>query len=167
MRIVFKFDLFDIVLWVRENVNNSSIYIDHTICAPEYSVTIQHGTFEGDIAMRQYKLLPSDVTIYKIRQQHKRATLCLWGWHCHNTKNNYRLTSHLTITCVGVCCSVDLQKDDPRWVGAWWLAFFITMTTCWLVVVPFSLFGSELPSMCIVHWSRFCHCSKMDNVYTS
>jgi len=166
MRIVFKFDLFDIVLWVRENVNNSSIYIDHTICAPEYSVTIQHGTFEGDIAMRQYKLLPSDVTMYKllpsdvtmykIRKQH------MWGWHCHNTKI---ITLWRHIWRVLMCVAVWTCRRMIR--GGWGRGG-------WRSSSPWQRVGSWLSrSRCLAQncpvcaWSRFCHSSKMDNLYTS
>ena len=41
---------------------------------------------------------------------------------------------------------INLKTDDPRWVGAWWVSFFITVTTCWLIAIPLSCFGSELPS---------------------
>ena len=49
--------------WKWSNVNSSSIYTAHVICAHKYSVA---GRREGDIAMRQYILLLSEVTIYFI-----------------------------------------------------------------------------------------------------
>ena len=62
-----KLYLFNIVFWKWENVFNLSIYTD--LCAHD-------DTCEGDIVMRQYKLLPSDVALFKIRKNMR-------GWHCH------------------------------------------------------------------------------------
>ncbi|KAH3709196.1 hypothetical protein DPMN_068658 [Dreissena polymorpha] len=56
--------------------------------------------------------------------------------------------------------TINIDKTDPRWVGAWWLAFFITMTTFWLIVVPLSLYGSELPSSQAIRATRI---SQMHN----
>ncbi|XP_045180504.2 solute carrier organic anion transporter family member 4C1-like [Mercenaria mercenaria] len=50
--------------------------------------------------------------------------------------------------------TINLKTDDPRWVGAWWLGFFITMTICWLLTIPLSLFGAEMPSAKKVRESR-------------
>lgn len=38
-----------------------------------------------------------------------------------------------------------LTTEDPRWVGAWWASFFVPMTCFFLVAIPFSCFGSEMP----------------------
>jgi len=43
--------------------NSTSTYTDYSICVYKYNVTGQHCVGEGNIAMRQSKLLPSDVTI--------------------------------------------------------------------------------------------------------
>ena len=40
--------LFNIALWMRENVNNASVYTDHAICAHTYSVTEQQCICDGD-----------------------------------------------------------------------------------------------------------------------
>jgi len=54
--------LLNIVLW---NVNNAGIFTDHAF-AHRYRNKGQYYTCESDIAMRQYKLLPSYVTIRQI-----------------------------------------------------------------------------------------------------
>ncbi|XP_052765092.1 solute carrier organic anion transporter family member 4C1-like [Mya arenaria] len=59
--------------------------------------------------------------------------------------------------------TIDLKKDDPRWVGAWWVGFFITMATCWLIVVPLSMFGAELPSAKRIRESRISQMHKGDH----
>ncbi|XP_070599078.1 solute carrier organic anion transporter family member 4C1 [Erythrolamprus reginae] len=41
--------------------------------------------------------------------------------------------------------SVDLTPEDPRWVGAWWIAFVICSFTTCLLVAPFSYFPKHLP----------------------
>ncbi|WAR17281.1 SO4C1-like protein [Mya arenaria] len=64
---------------------------------------------------------------------------------------------------VGSVCATDLKKDDPRWVGAWWVGFFITMATCWLIVVPLSMFGAELPSAKRIRESRISQMHKGDH----
>lgn len=58
--------------------------------------------------------------------------------------------------------TINLKTDDPRWVGAWWAGFFITMTTCWLLALPFSLFGAEMPSAKKVRESRVSQMHKAD-----
>ncbi|KAL4218293.1 Solute carrier organic anion transporter [Mactra antiquata] len=50
--------------------------------------------------------------------------------------------------------SIDLKTDDPRWVGAWWASFFITMSLAWLIAVPLSMFGAELPTAKKIRESR-------------
>uniref|UniRef100_A0A670Y895 Solute carrier organic anion transporter family member n=1 Tax=Pseudonaja textilis TaxID=8673 RepID=A0A670Y895_PSETE len=41
--------------------------------------------------------------------------------------------------------SVDLTPEDPRWVGAWWIAFVICSFSTCLLVAPFSYFPKHLP----------------------
>lgn len=42
--------------------------------------------------------------------------------------------------------TISLKNDDPRWVGAWWASFFVSMTGFILVAIPLSCFGSEMPT---------------------
>ncbi|XP_060091623.1 solute carrier organic anion transporter family member 4C1 [Heteronotia binoei] len=39
----------------------------------------------------------------------------------------------------------DISPDDPRWVGAWWVAFVVCGFCTWLLVAPFSYFPRRLP----------------------
>nr|XP_056704794.1 solute carrier organic anion transporter family member 4C1 [Euleptes europaea] len=39
----------------------------------------------------------------------------------------------------------DITPDDPRWVGAWWVAFVACSFGTWLLVAPFSYFPRRLP----------------------
>ncbi|KAM6473200.1 solute carrier organic anion transporter family member 4C1 [Liasis olivaceus] len=41
--------------------------------------------------------------------------------------------------------SVDITPEDPRWVGAWWIAFVICSFSTCLLVAPFSFFPKHLP----------------------
>ncbi|XP_053160137.1 solute carrier organic anion transporter family member 4C1-like isoform X5 [Hemicordylus capensis] len=41
--------------------------------------------------------------------------------------------------------SVDIDPDDPRWVGAWWISFVVCCFGTWLLVAPFSYFPKHLP----------------------
>ncbi|XP_020650078.1 solute carrier organic anion transporter family member 4C1 [Pogona vitticeps] len=41
--------------------------------------------------------------------------------------------------------SIDITPKDPRWVGAWWIAFVICSFTTCLLVAPFSYFPKQLP----------------------
>ncbi|XP_060562690.1 solute carrier organic anion transporter family member 4C1-like [Ruditapes philippinarum] len=40
----------------------------------------------------------------------------------------------------------ELTPTDPRWVGAWWVGFFISSILMFIFALPFSLFGAELPT---------------------
>ncbi|XP_018424986.1 PREDICTED: solute carrier organic anion transporter family member 4C1 [Nanorana parkeri] len=40
---------------------------------------------------------------------------------------------------------VPLSPNDPRWLGAWWIAFVIVGLTTWLLIMPFSCFPKHLP----------------------
>uniref|UniRef100_A0ACB8EQK4 Uncharacterized protein n=1 Tax=Sphaerodactylus townsendi TaxID=933632 RepID=A0ACB8EQK4_9SAUR len=39
----------------------------------------------------------------------------------------------------------DITPNDPRWVGAWWVAFVACSFCTWLLVAPFSYFPRHLP----------------------
>ena len=41
--------------------------------------------------------------------------------------------------------SLDIEPSDVRWVGAWWLLFFLSAFVYVFLFVAFSLYGSELP----------------------
>ncbi|XP_045158609.2 solute carrier organic anion transporter family member 4C1-like isoform X2 [Mercenaria mercenaria] len=40
----------------------------------------------------------------------------------------------------------ELTPTDPRWVGAWWVGFFISSVLMFIFALPFILFGAELPT---------------------
>ncbi|MBN3310729.1 SO4C1 protein, partial [Amia calva] len=40
--------------------------------------------------------------------------------------------------------TVDLTPEDPRWLGAWWIAFLISWPIAWLLVIPFCGFPKHL-----------------------
>ena len=42
--------------------------------------------------------------------------------------------------------SLTIESSDVRWVGAWWLSWFIAAGVYVLLFVTFLLYGSELPS---------------------
>ncbi|XP_023564382.1 solute carrier organic anion transporter family member 4C1 [Octodon degus] len=41
--------------------------------------------------------------------------------------------------------SVDITKDDPRWLGAWWIGFLVSWIFAWSLIIPFSCFPKHLP----------------------
>ncbi|XP_075788187.1 solute carrier organic anion transporter family member 4C1 isoform X2 [Pelodiscus sinensis] len=41
--------------------------------------------------------------------------------------------------------STEIDPDDPRWLGAWWIAFLLCCLGTWLLIVPFSCFPKHLP----------------------
>ncbi|NXQ83759.1 SO4C1 protein, partial [Nyctibius grandis] len=38
-----------------------------------------------------------------------------------------------------------MDQDDPRWLGAWWIAFLACFFAVWLLIIPFSCFPKHLP----------------------
>uniref|UniRef100_A0A663MTA5 Kazal-like domain-containing protein n=1 Tax=Athene cunicularia TaxID=194338 RepID=A0A663MTA5_ATHCN len=38
-----------------------------------------------------------------------------------------------------------MDQDDPRWLGAWWIAFLACFFSIWLLIIPFSCFPKHLP----------------------
>ncbi|NXI94219.1 SO4C1 protein, partial [Psophia crepitans] len=38
-----------------------------------------------------------------------------------------------------------INQDDPRWLGAWWIAFLACFFAVWLLIIPFSCFPKHLP----------------------
>ncbi|KAI1893580.1 hypothetical protein AGOR_G00125190 [Albula goreensis] len=40
---------------------------------------------------------------------------------------------------------IELQRDDPRWVGAWWLGFLLAATFLALTSLPYFFFPKEMP----------------------
>ncbi|XP_019372755.1 PREDICTED: solute carrier organic anion transporter family member 4C1 [Gavialis gangeticus] len=41
--------------------------------------------------------------------------------------------------------SAEIDPDDPRWLGAWWIAFLLCSFATWLLMIPFSCFPKHLP----------------------
>ncbi|XP_010177455.1 PREDICTED: solute carrier organic anion transporter family member 4C1, partial [Mesitornis unicolor] len=41
--------------------------------------------------------------------------------------------------------STKMDQDDPRWLGAWWIAFLACFLAIWLLIIPFSCFPKFLP----------------------
>ncbi|XP_074992699.1 solute carrier organic anion transporter family member 4C1 [Calonectris borealis] len=41
--------------------------------------------------------------------------------------------------------STKMDQDDPRWLGAWWIAFLACFFAIWLLIIPFSCFPKHLP----------------------
>ncbi|XP_065406321.1 solute carrier organic anion transporter family member 4C1 isoform X1 [Chrysemys picta bellii] len=41
--------------------------------------------------------------------------------------------------------STEIDPDDPRWLGAWWIAFLLCCFGTWLLIIPFSCFPKHLP----------------------
>ncbi|KAM6289419.1 solute carrier organic anion transporter family member 4C1-like [Aegotheles albertisi] len=41
--------------------------------------------------------------------------------------------------------SMKMDQDDPRWLGAWWIAFLACFFAIWLLILPFSCFPKHLP----------------------
>ncbi|NXL39955.1 SO4C1 protein, partial [Glaucidium brasilianum] len=39
----------------------------------------------------------------------------------------------------------EMDQDDPRWLGAWWIAFLACFFAIWLLIIPFSCFPKHLP----------------------
>ncbi|EHB07378.1 Solute carrier organic anion transporter family member 4C1 [Heterocephalus glaber] len=46
---------------------------------------------------------------------------------------------------VAVGHSADVTRDDPRWLGAWWIAFLGIWLFAWSLMIPFSCFPKHLP----------------------
>uniref|UniRef100_H0WDQ5 Solute carrier organic anion transporter family member n=1 Tax=Cavia porcellus TaxID=10141 RepID=H0WDQ5_CAVPO len=41
--------------------------------------------------------------------------------------------------------SIDVTKDDPQWLGAWWIGFLVSWLFAWSLIIPFSCFPKHLP----------------------
>ncbi|NXJ67851.1 SO4C1 protein, partial [Rostratula benghalensis] len=39
----------------------------------------------------------------------------------------------------------NMDQDDPRWLGAWWIGFVGCFFAIWLLIIPFSCFPKHLP----------------------
>ncbi|XP_073534044.1 solute carrier organic anion transporter family member 4C1 isoform X2 [Phyllobates terribilis] len=50
--------------------------------------------------------------------------------------------------------SVPMSPNDPRWLGAWWIAFLIVGLVTWMLIVPFSCFPKHLPGTAAVQAER-------------
>ncbi|XP_069608341.1 solute carrier organic anion transporter family member 4C1 isoform X2 [Ranitomeya imitator] len=50
--------------------------------------------------------------------------------------------------------SVPMYPNDPRWLGAWWIAFLIVGLVTWMLIVPFSCFPKHLPGTAAVQSER-------------
>uniref|UniRef100_A0A8B9NL02 Kazal-like domain-containing protein n=1 Tax=Accipiter nisus TaxID=211598 RepID=A0A8B9NL02_9AVES len=40
---------------------------------------------------------------------------------------------------------ITIDQDDPRWLGAWWIAFLACFFAIWLLIIPFTCFPKQLP----------------------
>ncbi|KAM4050891.1 solute carrier organic anion transporter family member 4C1 [Anomaloglossus baeobatrachus] len=47
-----------------------------------------------------------------------------------------------------------MSPSDPRWLGAWWIAFLIVGILTWMLIVPFSCFPKHLPGTAAVQSER-------------
>ena len=45
---------------------------------------------------------------------------------------------------------VELEPDDPRWVGAWWIGLLYSGLAAFTVSALMACFPRELPSMCLI-----------------
>ncbi|XP_069820773.1 solute carrier organic anion transporter family member 4C1 [Dendropsophus ebraccatus] len=50
--------------------------------------------------------------------------------------------------------TVPLSTTDPRWLGAWWIAFLIVGLVTWLLIIPFSCFPKHLPGTAAIQAER-------------
>ncbi|XP_065600285.1 solute carrier organic anion transporter family member 4C1-like [Cyrtonyx montezumae] len=41
--------------------------------------------------------------------------------------------------------STQMDQDDPRWLGAWWIGFLACFFAIWFLIIPFSCFPKYLP----------------------
>ncbi|NXL05761.1 SO4C1 protein, partial [Mesembrinibis cayennensis] len=48
-----------------------------------------------------------------------------------------------------------MDQDDPRWLGAWWIAFLACFFAIWLLIIPFSCFPKHLPGKCLTVMGYF------------
>ncbi len=51
-----------------------------------------------------------------------------------------------------LCCRVELETSDPRWVGCWWLGFLIGAVFVLIITVPVSAFSRDLTGTCGCVW---------------
>ncbi|KAL5014579.1 hypothetical protein ScPMuIL_008849 [Solemya velum] len=59
--------------------------------------------------------------------------------------------------------SLDIDPDDPLWVGAWWVGFVFASMLFLVVVLPLALYGEELPSAKRVRLTRISQTHKQAN----
>ncbi|XP_042311154.1 solute carrier organic anion transporter family member 4C1 [Sceloporus undulatus] len=52
--------------------------------------------------------------------------------------------------------SIDITPTDPRWVGAWWIAFVVCSFATCLLVAPFSYFPKHLPGTQKIRAEKVC-----------
>ncbi|XP_053330553.1 solute carrier organic anion transporter family member 4C1 [Spea bombifrons] len=48
----------------------------------------------------------------------------------------------------------NITPSDPRWLGAWWIAFLICGLVTWLLIAPFSCFPKHLPGTAEIQSQR-------------
>ncbi|XP_063102832.1 solute carrier organic anion transporter family member 4C1-like [Cavia porcellus] len=53
--------------------------------------------------------------------------------------------TELTFAFSFLSCSIDVTKDDPQWLGAWWIGFLVSWLFAWSLIIPFSCFPKHLP----------------------
>ncbi|NXL86627.1 SO4C1 protein, partial [Alectura lathami] len=41
--------------------------------------------------------------------------------------------------------NTQMDQDDPRWLGAWWIGFLACFFAVWILIIPFSCFPKYLP----------------------
>jgi hypothetical protein len=54
------------------------------------------------------------------------------------------------ISCFALFDSIDITFVDPRWVGAWWLGFVISVAGFVIIAVPLFGFPKRLPGEAII-----------------
>ncbi|XP_062984838.1 solute carrier organic anion transporter family member 4C1 [Elgaria multicarinata webbii] len=61
---------------------------------------------------------------------------------------------------------IDITPEDPRWVGAWWVAFVVCGFSTCLLVAPFSYFPRQLPGTRKIRAEKISEAHHTGNVIT-
>lgn len=62
----------------------------------------------------------------------------------------HQTTAKCGISCFALFDSIDITFVDPRWVGAWWLGFVISVAGFVIIAVPLFGFPKRLPGEAII-----------------
>nr|XP_014342404.1 PREDICTED: solute carrier organic anion transporter family member 4C1 isoform X2 [Latimeria chalumnae] len=62
--------------------------------------------------------------------------------------------------------STDLTAEDPRWLGAWWIAFLMFWLIAWCLIAPLSCFPKHLPGTAEIQAAKISqtHCGGKKDV---